>query len=588
MASLTGPNPLSVGEYSALQNSTGAGAAAGGASGLAQTILGQPQAQAQAGYLGAQTALAQTQAAGQQQTQSALSSAAQLLQPDPANPTTTGFNNPNNVAAATSAAMKDPTGQAAVTLGRLLAIGHATVSRLSGSPTPGAPATPGGASGVTPAQADAELPALTGQSYAATATGDAADNANRLRTTQVSAGATLGAAQLSNEASHYGADQATARTLGEYYDPTDPTHTRIIVMPTAEAGQQHLLYASPTQSDEQHKATPTLPPGGNGAVRLVPQLQAIQQGLTVAPNGSDQAEGALLTSATSTPPPPPTLSGTISGAPNGAPNGTPLPSSAAPNGVPANGTPLPSSAAPNGVPAAPQGAQGAGTGAGTNTQDPNIPLPGSSLTRQQVTDAIIRSKSGLPQQPPVSPVVADQEGQTITAAFQRMKPLVFGTNTVSPALKNAVLQEKQRLLNSGRIGTDVALSQAIQNVAGPNGENLVSPGVWDRLTTTGDAMMTLKPGAPGTLANTVSGGVPPTGAPAPPAPAPGAPVPPGSPPLGQTLPIPQGSSPEIMVQQAQQELAKSANSPQRQQAILQLLASYGLKLPAAPGAPGQQ
>ena len=103
-----GPTPLSVGQFQADGAQAGAPAAAGGVSSLASAFIGQPQALAQARYLGAETGRAQAQTGALTSLQNAKAQVSALLTPDPANPTASGINDPSKVQQAAALVAGNP------------------------------------------------------------------------------------------------------------------------------------------------------------------------------------------------------------------------------------------------------------------------------------------------------------------------------------------------------------------------------------------------------------------------------------------------------------------------------------------------
>ena len=187
-----GAQPLSIYQYNQDAGATGGGAAAAGLTGLAGAIIGNPQALAQARYLGAGTAQETAQAAAQQMDNQSVQQF-QGLAADPSN------YNPQGIAKMLALAAASPTLSARASE----LINTAMAAQAAPGTGTGAPGSP------TLAQAS-NFGALSGvTSYGNTPTGYASGLANAIQQANISAGATIGAADIGAKA----AEADTAATI---------------------------------------------------------------------------------------------------------------------------------------------------------------------------------------------------------------------------------------------------------------------------------------------------------------------------------------------------------------------------------------
>lgn len=405
MPTMSGPNPLSIGQYNAAGAATGAGDAAGGMSQLAGAMIGNPAATAQARYLGAETgrATAQTQQINDQQRD--LATATQLLQDpnalkDPAKAQMVGallIKYPQQAAAL-------PGILAASMQGRLAAGDHTTV----------------------PQSAADQFSAGTGVApMSNTATGQGRDLANRTQVAGIGAGATLGAARISADAS-----MANERMSQEGLDRRTQVMTRDdkgqpVYAPAASAGGKPAYDSAVANTIAGNDSAYGNYQGPSGNTVRATNAQGAAQGLQPRPSDPGQVMATVQQDAVrpAAPPSPPSqLAQTMGGAPS-----------------PSSGT---------------------GVDAGTASQ---------------IRDAMIAQASGRPPPGASSPADAVAVDQMIVTRLKAMMPTSFGSNAPSQALLDPIRLQAAYIHDHDpnvRGDWNAAVTQAIQNVTGQGGAGL--------------------------------------------------------------------------------------------------------------------
>jgi hypothetical protein len=420
----SGPIPLSAGQYSQDAGGYSGLAAAQSATGLAGAIIGNPQQLAQARYLGAGTAQETAQAAAQQADNQAVASFQQQLS-NPGNLT------PGGISRMLATAAASPT------------LSARALQLIQGSYAAGAVGGAGGPAAGAPSVAQASnLGALTGiTNYAQTPTGYQAGLNTDIQQSQISAGATLGAADISAKAAE--ADTAAtiqgdnARTLVPVAGATPgapPTYQTAV-----QAGANGAQYYDPAIAAQNNTPTNVLTPGG---LRTVTTGAAEQGGLTPAQTTPAGVQATILQGATT-----PTL-----------------------NQAPAAG----------GMGAVMSGAvQAPGS---PTAQPPATGAPNSSLNPNEnaaVTNNLLAQMTGQPAQGPVDPQAAAQMDQLISSRLEAGKPVALGADTrgssvPSQSLMNPIrLQAAWLLTHDPNVRGNVqqAVTQAIANVTGATGGN---------------------------------------------------------------------------------------------------------------------
>lgn len=433
----SGPVPLSLGQYQQDAGQTGALAAAQGATGLAGAIIGNPQAIAQARYLGAGTAEETARAAAQQADNQAVGQF-QALASDPTNYT------PSGISKMLALASASPTlsARASQLIGSALA---AQAAPGNGTGAPGAPSLSQASNyealaGITP--------------MGSTPTGYSSGLANAIQQSQISAGATVAAADIGARAAE--ADTAATiqgenqRTLATVLVNGVPTSVRAVDAP----GQR---YYDPGVANTQAAAAaqPTQYVGPGGIVGLAPAGVVESQGLTPEPASTDQAKASVFAGAV-TPPSAqraPGLAGVLTGAPAVAPVQQ------------ASLTPPGAAAAQTSPGAAQPGAQ------------PGEPVAQPTITpeqRQGIVNNVVAQMSGQPIPQTLNPQQTKQMDDQIEDRLRQGKPVTFGSNDPSQSLMNPIRLQAAWLLNHDpnvRGNVQQAITQAIINVTGQNGQN---------------------------------------------------------------------------------------------------------------------
>lgn len=432
----SGPVPLSLGQYQQDAGQTGAVGAANAAQGLAGAIIGNPQAIAQARYLGAGTAEETAKAAAQQSDNQAVTQF-QALASDPSNYTPQGISK----MLATAAASPTLSARASQLIGSALA---AQAAPGNGTGQPGAP---------TISQAS-NYEALSGNvPMGATPTGFQDDLSNRTGIAQIGAGATVAAADIGARAAM--ADTAATiqgenqRTLATVLVNGVPTSVRAVDAP----GQR---YYDPGVANTQAAAAaqPTQYVGPGGIAGLAPAGVVESQGLTPEPASTDQAKAAVFAGAV-TPPAAqraPGLAGVLTGAP------AVMPVQQASLAPPATAAQAPAPGAPPG-------------------QQPGAPIEQPTVTpdqRQGIVNSTVAQMSGQPIPQTLNPQQTKQMDDQIADRLQQGKPVTFGSNDPSQSLMNPIRLQAAWLLNHDpnvRGNVQQAITQAIINVTGQNGQN---------------------------------------------------------------------------------------------------------------------
>lgn len=450
MASLSGPTPLSVGQYQNYSGQTGVAAAGDSLSGLAGAIAGNPQARAQAGLLGAQTANQNAQTAANTQQQADLAQATALLQ-DP-----NALNDPNKAQQVGALLIKYPTQAAA--LGPILAASYQGNAAAGGNISQGTADRFSAGTGV----------AAMGN----TATGQGLDLANRTQVAGIGAGATLGAARIGANASmaNEAASQAgmDRRTLTQ---TVDASTGQPVAITAAQAGATHAPYYDPnvanTIAGQDSKYVPVQGPGG--ATQLMTNADAAASGTSPRPDSTAQVQAGIVQDALN--PPPPAAPAPVAQTPSSVAqviSGVQGPS-VSPNAPVTQGAP----------PTAPT-VQG--------PADAAAPVV-SPDQRAQIVNAQVATLTGRP--PPGASSVAESAAldQQITNRIQAQKPGTYWHpgNVPSQALLDPIrLQATWLHDNDPQVRGDwnSAITKAIANVAGADGSGLTQD-VHDRETVGG-------------------------------------------------------------------------------------------------------
>lgn len=305
MSGSSSPTPLSIGQFNGLASQSGAGAAAGGVSTLANAMIGNPAAAAQAGYLGAETGRAQEQTASSAQQRADLNTAQDFL----SNPSK--MLDPNNRQAAMAIMMKYP--DVAKQMGPNIATMMQSLVASGQMPQATADAFTAG-TGVAP--------------MGSTVTGQGLDLANKTGVAQIGANATTGAAAIGAGATRYGADRNYAASTENAKLAADTTN-RNTLLPTGnntdgstptyvQANKASGLPAyqptvANTLAGESGKFVPVQ--GANGTTTLSTQGNAAATHANIRPGTVDGLKAGIGQDAT-TPAPgaPSSLAGTLSGA----------------------------------------------------------------------------------------------------------------------------------------------------------------------------------------------------------------------------------------------------------------------------------
>ena len=443
MASLSGVNPLSLGEYNGVGTAGGVGAGVTGATGLAQAMIGDPARQAQAGYYGAETGRAQAQTsqindqllAGRQ---AATDFAQGIVKAD--------NGDPSQLMQALSYAARSP--DVAMAIPKMIQTLYAVKARggAGGAPAPG--------SVITPGQADALAASLpNGTSYQNTQTGDTAGLTNQRAVATIGAGATLGAARISADASMTNnratndtsiintnsglrsAESQNTTNVGDGIGPDGAPRTK--TMTKTEAGLTHAPgYDSPVANTIAGAATaPVLVQGANGPISVTTHTAQENQYQPLPATSDQQTAQTTARIAAAKPdanvPVPASLANTIAGAPNAA------------------GTPAPTTPGPT---VGNSGTQGA--------------------SNKQVGDA-----SGAAPQAPVGAEQVGERDVLIRERLQALRPggLFSGGNDPAPGLMDPIRLEVEHIMQTDpryRSNLQAAVTLAVQNVAGAKGENL--------------------------------------------------------------------------------------------------------------------
>lgn len=297
MASLSGPNPLSIGEFNAAGAATGAGTAADGITTLGNTLAGGPVRAAQGAYLGAETGAAQAKTAA---TNRALADGQQitsLLGPQPDG--TMGIARPENVQGAAAIVARNP--DVAAQFPHTLA----TMFQAAAMNTP---------SGSQPAAAADRFSAGTGVAAAGnTFTGQKLDNQRALAVAGTEAGATRYSADQRLKGETYNADKTYAASVygvDHKLIPTDggaPTKDGVpaapILMTNADAGKGGVRGYEPTVANTiaDHMTKPVTVQGPGGTSAIVTTGQAINSGANPRPSSPAEVQGNLVQDSLSPP-----------------------------------------------------------------------------------------------------------------------------------------------------------------------------------------------------------------------------------------------------------------------------------------------
>jgi hypothetical protein len=273
----------------------------------------------------------------------------------------------------------------------------------------------------------------------------------------ISAGATLGAANISAKA----AEADTAATIqGENARALVPvkTPTGVTYMPATQAGQTGADYYDPSVANTvaQAGAAPQAYVTPQG-VRLGTAGYVEQNGLTPAPSTSDQASADILAQATNT-------------NPNAAPPGGGM---GAPSVV--NAFTSPTNAGASSPGAAAPGPVAAPSPTPTTSAPPAAVLPPDE--RQQLINAVVSKFTGQPMPGSTDATQAADVDNLITARLQAAKPGTFGVKAYvpAPALMNPIrLQAAWLYAHDPNVRGNMqqAVTQAIINVTGANSQNI--------------------------------------------------------------------------------------------------------------------
>lgn len=316
MASVSTINPISPYNYQQYGGQTGVGDALTGASGLAQALAGNPAAQAQSAYLGAETGNVQAK--------------------------TRSLNTDATDRATIAGILGNPQ---ASTADLQRALGLAAANPNMAAQVPGMinnfvqfGIMTGRQGGPSQAQADTYAAGSGAVPIGNTATGQGRELTSQEKRTGMSAGATVAAANIAANASmtneRVAQGATTSRTVGTYKDAAG----NIITMPTAEAGRTHAPAYDSAAAVEAQRETglnlrnpiSTIPPGApigtspvltapsaavgqqpyqpqaaleaskptpvmkNGVPSIVRTDQAAAPGNAPVPNGTDQSLGILM------------------------------------------------------------------------------------------------------------------------------------------------------------------------------------------------------------------------------------------------------------------------------------------------------
>jgi hypothetical protein len=451
----SGPVPLSGYQYQQDAGQSGVGAATAGIGGLAQAIVGNPAAIANARYLGAQTGAAQ---ANTQQTQDDLDGrnmAAQVMSTPGAAAT------PQGIATLGAAAIKSPTVAAGMAkiMGTVMAANAA-----NGTQGPG---------GATQSQADAFNASTGNQNFTQTPTGEAQSNQTSLGVAGIGAGATeyaareglagtLGAAGIAANQSNTNSIRDNATTRMDDVVPTQSASGGPTIYTTAaQAGASGAGYATPVTAAQNNSPQNIMTPFGP---RVVTTGQAETGGMTPAPTGTDQATANILAQNTGTYMQPDTTGPGVS---SGMASTFGTPQATSPGATPQVGqvagapvqAPAPASSAP-------------------------VPLGQGAVPQDQsggIANAIMARATGQPLQGPVNPQEAAQMDQIIASRLEAGKQMRIGAATAghgsgvpSQQLMDPIrLQAAWLLQHDPNVRGNVqnAITQAVTNVVGVKGDN---------------------------------------------------------------------------------------------------------------------
>ena len=434
MPGLSGPSPLSVGQFQADASQAGGAQAVGGLSALAGALSGQAQPLAQARYLGAETARAGAQTQQINQQASDLATAQRLLSaPD-------ALTNPANAQQVGALLVKYP--EQGKNLAQMIATMRAGVTAAGGQ-------VPGGQAATDQMAASTGVAAMGN-----TPTGQALDNANRtgvaniganasIRSAGIGAGATVASANISaaasranNAATIAGENQRTGvQVLGDDGLP----HFMPAVQANATGAK---FYDSPlanTVAGAANKGVPVATP--DGGTTMATQDQVIKQHLTLAASSPAEVQARIAQTASQPAPV--------------APNPATAPASPSPN------------------PITPQ--QNASVLAANVAQASGQPAPSASAAADAAaTDAQIVSR--LQKLHPVNSITG-------------------GSNIPTQGVLDPIRLQMAWLRDNGpqRGDANAAMTQAIANVTGQAGANL--DGSRNFMPGSEKSQLILKPGA---------------------------------------------------------------------------------------------
>ncbi len=460
-----GATPLNIYQYNQDAGATGGQAAAGGLTGLAGAIIGNPQQLAQARYLGAGTAQETAQAAAQQLDNQSVQQF-QGLAADPTNYT------PQGIAKMMALAAGSPTLSA-----RAAELVNASMAAQA------APGTGTGAPGSPTVQQASNFGALSGvTSYGNTPTGFTADLGNRVQVANIGAGAEVASANI-------GAKAAEADTAATIQGENQRTLAQVVVngkpidMPAVQAGATGAQYYDPAVANTNAAANAASVPvvGPGGAPRLMTTQQAIATGATPEPASSDAAAAGVFEGNVN----PPSAAASVSGVPAGG-LGAVMTGAIQPPSQTTGIAPVQQAALappPAGAQAAPQTPTGAApvepqAAGGPAPAPAPAPTPDQGLPpdeRQQLINAVMSKFTGQAVPGSTDAAQAQQVDNLITQRLQAQSPGMMGRYAPSQDLMNPIRMQVAYLYAHDpnvRGNMQQAITQAIMNVTGAKGQNV--------------------------------------------------------------------------------------------------------------------